>query len=133
MDSDKWILTAIYFFTKWVEAIPTRNVTDKVIINFIQENILSRFGCPKKLVTDNDQSFKSKAMVYFCEQNGIILKHSMPYYPQENGLVELTNKNIINSIKNMLSQNKRSWDTMLKYVLSTVHITTKKAIGFYPF
>ena len=50
----KWILTAKYFFTKWVEVIPTRNVTDKVIINFIQENILSRFGrCPKKIVTDN--------------------------------------------------------------------------------
>ena len=28
----RWILTATDFFTKWVEAIPTRNVTDKVII-----------------------------------------------------------------------------------------------------
>ena len=31
----RWILTATYFFTKWVEAIPTKNATDKVIINFI--------------------------------------------------------------------------------------------------
>ena len=36
----KWILTATDFFTKWVEAIPTRNATDKVIIDFIQENIV---------------------------------------------------------------------------------------------
>ena len=77
----KWILTATDFFTKWVEAIPTRNATDKVIIDFIQENILSRFGCPKKLLTDNAKAFKSKAMVIFCEQNGIILKHSTLYYP----------------------------------------------------
>ena len=99
----KWILTTTYFFTKWVEAIPTRNATYKVIINFIQENILSRLGCPKKLVTDNAQDFKSKAMVDFCEKNGIILKHSMPYYPRGNGMEESTNKNIINSIKKMLS------------------------------
>ena len=77
----KWILTATDFFTKWVEAISTRNATDKVIIEFIQENILSRFGCPRKLLTDNAQAFKSKAMVVFCEKNGIMLKHSTPYYP----------------------------------------------------
>ena len=41
----KWIHTATDFFMKWVEAIPTQNATDKVIINFIQENLLSRFGC----------------------------------------------------------------------------------------
>ena len=74
-------MTATDFFTKWVEAIPTRNATDKLIIGFIQENILSRFGCPKKLLTDNAKDFKSKAMVKFCEENGIVLKHSTPYYP----------------------------------------------------
>ena len=63
----KWTLTTTIFFTKWVESIPTRNATDKVIINFIQENILSRFNCPKKLLTDNAKDFKSKAMVNFCE------------------------------------------------------------------
>ena len=101
-------MTTTDFFTKWVEAIPTRNATDKVIIEFIQENILSGFGCPKKLLTDNAQAFKSKSMVAFCGRNGIILKHSTPYYPQGNGLVDSTNKSIIQSIKKLLKQNKRS-------------------------
>ena len=95
-------MTATDFFTKWVEAIPTRNATDKVIIDFIQENILSRFACPKKLLTDNAQDFKSKAMVAFCEKNEIILKHSTTYYPQGNGLVESTNKSIIQNVKKLL-------------------------------
>ena len=97
--------------------IPTRNATDKVIINFIQENILSRFGCPKILLTDNAKAFKSNSMVTFCEQNGIVLKYSTPYYPQGNGLGESTNKNIIQSFKKLLSQNKKSWDSMLKYAI----------------
>ena len=84
----RWILTAIDFFTKWVEAIPTRNATYKVIMEFIEENILSRFGCPQKIVTNNAKAFKSKAMEAFCEKNGILLKHSTPYYPQGNGLAE---------------------------------------------
>ena len=64
----RWILIATDFFTKWVEAIPTRNATDKVIMEFIEENILSRSGCPQKIVTDNEKAFKSKAMEAFVKR-----------------------------------------------------------------
>ena len=107
-----------------MESIPTRNATNKVIINFIQENILSRFGCPRKLVTDNAKYFQSKWN---------FSKAFYTYYPQGNGLVESTNKNIIQSIRKLLIQNKRYWDSMLKYALWVDRITTKKAIGSSPF
>ena len=31
-----WILTDTYYFTKWIEEIPTRMVTDEVIMNFLE-------------------------------------------------------------------------------------------------
>jgi hypothetical protein len=83
----KWILTANDYFMKWVEAFPTRNATDSVVINFLEENIISRFGCPWKIVTDNAQAFKSMAMVSFCHKYNIVLGNSTDYYPQGNGLV----------------------------------------------
>jgi len=55
----KWILTTTDYFTKWVEAIPARNATDSVVIKFMEENMLSRFGCPFKIITDNAYVFKS--------------------------------------------------------------------------
>jgi transposase InsO family protein len=82
----KWILTAADYFTKWVEVIPTRNATDSTVISFLEENILSRFGCPRKIVIDNAQAFKSMAMIRFCQKYNIVLGHSMAYYPQGNGL-----------------------------------------------
>ena len=84
----KWILTTIDYFTKWIEAALVRNATDVVIIKFLTENILSRFGYPRKLVTDNAQSFKSEKLINFCQNHNIILSHSTPYYPQGNGLAE---------------------------------------------
>ena len=69
----------------------------------------------------------------FCEKNGIMLKHSTPYYPQGNGLADSSNKNIIQSTRKLLKQNKRSWDSMLKYTLWADGITVKKAIGTSPF
>ena len=62
----KWILTATDYFTNWIEAIPSITATDSVIIKFLEKNILSRFGCPRKIITDNATSFGSKNMAEFC-------------------------------------------------------------------
>ena len=67
----KWILTATDYFTKWVEAIPARNATDTVIIKFMEENIISRFCCLARIVTDNAQAFKSTNFVSFYQQYNI--------------------------------------------------------------
>ena len=63
----KWILTATEYFTKWIEAIPTRNATDPVIIGFLEGHILSQFGCPRKIITNNVATFGSKKMVDFFQ------------------------------------------------------------------
>jgi len=106
-------LTATDYFTKWIEAIPTRQATDLVIISFLENNILSRFGCPHKLITDNAAAFKSKKMVDFCYKYNISLGHSTAYHLQGNGLAESSNKSLVNIIKKLLEINKKSWHKKL--------------------
>ena len=102
-------------------------------MNFILDNIFSRFGCPRRLVTDTAQAFKSAAMVDFCNKYNIILSHSTPYYPQGNGLAESSNKSLVRIIKKLLAHNKRAWDSKLKFALWADRISTKKSIGTSPF
>eukprot|EP00253_Pinus_taeda_P030499 PITA_30499 len=78
----KWILMALDYFTNWVEAIPTRNATGSVVINFMEVNILSHFGCPTKIITHNAQVFISAKFIIFCEKFNINIGHSTTYYPQ---------------------------------------------------
>jgi len=59
----KWILPTTDYFTKWIESIPTSNAIDKVIMNFLEEYIFSRFGCPRKLIIDNAKEFNYASMV----------------------------------------------------------------------
>jgi transposase InsO family protein len=99
----RWILTAIDYFTKWVESIPTQNTTDSVVMKFLEENILERFGCPKKIVIDNAQDFKSMSMINLCLKYNIVFSHSTTYYPQGNGLAESSNKSLMTIIKNVLT------------------------------
>jgi ribonuclease HI len=129
----RWILVATDYFTKWIEAIPTRNANHTVIINFLQENIFARFGCPKRLVADNAAAFKDKHLVKLCEELGIQLVHSTAYYPQGNGLAESSNKSLVRIIQKLLEQNARGWDSKLKFALWADRVTSKKSIGTSPF
>ena len=95
----KWILVATDYFTKWIEAVPTRNTTHQVIMIFLNENIFSRFGCPVRLVTDNAPYFKDGELVEMCELMGIQLVHSTLYHPQGNGLAESSNKRLVRIIR----------------------------------
>jgi hypothetical protein len=126
-------LTATDYFTKWIQEILTRNAIDKVIMDFLEGYIFSRFGCPKKLVTDNAQDFKSNSMIEFHNKYSIKLVHSTPYYPQGNGLAESFNKILIRIIKKLLAENKKSWDSKLKFSLWVDRISNKKSIGTSPF
>ena len=57
----------------------------------------------------------------------------MTYYPQGNGLVESSNKILVNIIKKLLEDNKKSWHTKLVHALWTDRLTLKKSIGMSPF
>jgi hypothetical protein len=129
----KWILTATNYFTKWIEDAPTRQATDVVIIKALETNILSRFGCPRKIITDNAAAFKSKKMVEFCNKYQITLGHSTTYYPWGNGLVESSNKILVTIIKNFLQDNKKSWHNKLVNALWADRLTTKRSIGMSPY
>jgi transposase InsO family protein len=128
----RWILTTTNYFTKWIEAIPTRSASYKVIISFL-EDIMTRFGCPNMIITDNVASFKSDPLINFYEQYEISLIHSRPYYPQGNGLAESSNKILIKLIKIPLEDNKNAWDSNLKFTLWVDRVTTKISLGISPF
>ena len=102
-------------------------------MDFLEDNILERFGYPKRIVTDNATAFKSKKMINFCYKYHISLNHSTAYYPQGNGLAESSNKSLVRIIKKLLEDNKKSWHTKLKYALWADRISTKRDICMSPF
>ena len=71
---------------------------------------MSRFGCPRKIVTDNAKAFTSSKLVKFCSDYNIILSHSTAYYPQGNGLAKSSNKGLVRIIKKLLEDNKKAWN-----------------------
>ena len=87
-----WILVATEYFTKWVEEIPLRKAIGVAMANFIQEHIITRFGIPYKLISENSTPFVNKDVREVLKHYRIKHRRSTPYYPQGNGQADQQTK-----------------------------------------
>jgi hypothetical protein len=90
-----YIIVAVDYFTKWVEAMPTFDNTGKTAALFIFNHIITRFGIPQAIITDHGSHFQNFMMSKLTEKLGLHHENSTPYYPQANGQVEAINKVLI--------------------------------------
>jgi hypothetical protein len=74
-----FVLVATYYFFKWNEVVPLKNMTHKEVIEFITEHIIHRFDIPQTLTTDQDTSSVSCQVREFIESYKIRLLNSSPY------------------------------------------------------
>ena len=102
-------------------------------MDFLEDRIITRFGVPARITTDNAKAFSSAEFSSFCFKYGITLSHSSNYYPQGNGQAESSNKNLMTIVKKIVGDNKRSWDSKIKFALSADRITKKGSTGKSPF
>ena len=112
----KWILAATDYFTKWVEAVPMKNVTAKDVVNFVKEHIVYRFGIPQMITTDQGTVFTAEEFKKFTKEMGITLIQSSPYYAQANGQAEASNKSLIKLINRKIDEYPRQWHERLAEV-----------------
>ena len=70
------MLNSTYYFTKCVEAIPLTHVNENVVIQFIEQKLITRFGMPSVLVFDNVAYFSSTLLTEFSLDKGIIIRYS---------------------------------------------------------
>ena len=79
-----YILVAVDYVSKWVEAIPTRTNDAKVVAQFLRSHIFSRFGTPRALITDNGTHFCNKVIDKVLQKYGVRHRTSLAYHPQSN-------------------------------------------------
>ncbi|GAA0141158.1 hypothetical protein LIER_02365 [Lithospermum erythrorhizon] len=85
----KDVVVAVDYFSKWVEVASLRSTTSEAIEEFIWKNIITRYGIPKILVSDNGPQFDSRVIKEMCTKLGIEHRFAPVCYPQYNGQVEV--------------------------------------------
>ena len=118
----KFLLVAIDYFTKWVEAEALATITEARILSFVWKNIICRFrirkfGIPLMIISDNGRQFDSQGFKDFCSNLGIRNQFSSSGHPQANGQTEVTNRTLLKIIKTKLDDAKGAWPEELPNVL----------------
>ncbi|XP_019157296.1 PREDICTED: uncharacterized protein LOC109153863 [Ipomoea nil] len=129
----KFIIVAIDYFSKWVEAEPLATITSQQCARFIWRNLVSRFGVPVQIVTDNGRQFEGQHFKNFLATIDTKSIRSSVAYPQGNGQVENANRTILEGLNKKLHSAGRSWANELPFVLWTYRTTPREATGETPF
>jgi hypothetical protein len=130
---NRYILVAIDYLTKWVEAKALREATAKETAKFLYEEIICRHGCPKTIISDKGSHFKNTMIEELCKKFEIRHKMSSPYHPQTNGLVERFNRTLCESLAK-ISEKEEQWDEHINEALFAYRInkqSTTKKTPFY--
>ncbi|GJV94598.1 reverse transcriptase domain-containing protein [Tanacetum coccineum] len=113
----KFLIVAIDYFTKWIEAKPVATITGNQVKKFVWDNIVYRFRLTGEIIFDNEKQFRDNPFKDWCEKLCIRQHFASVKHPQANGLVERVNRSLGEGIKAILEARSKNWMEELSHVL----------------
>nr|GEW83692.1 reverse transcriptase domain-containing protein [Tanacetum cinerariifolium] len=105
----KFLMVAMDYFMKWIEAKAVATITGGQVKKFVWENIVCRFGIPGEIISDNGKQFADNPFKDWCGKLNITQRFASVKHPQSNGLVERANRSLGEGIKARLGEGNKNW------------------------
>ncbi|GJW31782.1 reverse transcriptase domain-containing protein [Tanacetum coccineum] len=129
---NKYILVAVDYLSKWVEAkaLPTNDA--RVVVKFLK-SLFSRFGAPRAIISDRGTHFCNDKFARVMSKYGVTHHLSTPYHPQTSDQFKVTNRGLKRILERTVRENHASWSDKLDDALWAFRTTYKTPIGCTPY
>ena len=126
-----YLLVLQDYFTKWLEAVPLADQKAETIVKQLVK-IFSTFGMPKYLHSDQGTNFESTILQKTCAAFGIIKTRTTAYHPQGDGMVERSNRSILQMLRSFTSSSS-DWEDHLPLLLFAYRTSFHRSTKATPF
>ena len=112
-------------------ACPRNDVN--TVVGFIQKNILSRFGAPRTIISDEGSHFANKLFTKLLSRYGVRHVMGLAYHPQSNRQAEISNREIKNILQKTVNAGRKNWSAKLDDALWAYRTAYKSPIRMSPY
>ena len=112
-----YILVAVDYVSKWVEAISCARNDAATVSNFLQKNIFTRFGTLRALISDEGTHFINKIISNLLIKYNVHHRVATAYHPQTNGQAEVSNRELKSILEKVVNSSRRDWASKLNEAL----------------
>nr|GEV53447.1 reverse transcriptase domain-containing protein [Tanacetum cinerariifolium] len=129
---NKYILVAVDYLSKWVEAkaLPTNDT--RVVCKFLK-SLFARFGTPRAIISDRGTYFCNDQFAKVMLKYGVTHRLATVYHPQTSGQVEVSNRGLKRILERTVGENRASWSDKLDGALWAFRTAFKTPIGCTPY
>lgn len=127
------ILVVTDSFTKYNWAFPTRNQKENTVATVLWEKVISNYGFPHRLHSDQGQDFESKVISDLCRMAKIDKTRTTPYHPQGNGQTERFNRTLLDMLGTLNDDKKLSWPEYVSPLVHAYNCTKHSTTGYAPY
>ena len=132
-NGNSYLLVAIDYFTRWVEAYPIPNQEAVTVANKLTKEFFFRFSLPEQLHSDQGRQFESNVISKMCELLNINKSRTTPYHPQGDGLVECFNRTLLDMLSTTMKDRHDTWEDHVQSTCLAYNTSVQPTTGYTPF
>ncbi len=127
------ILVITDHFSRYAQAMPTRNQTARTTARVLYDNFFVHYGFPSVLHSDRGANFESKIIRNLCKITGMKKSRTTPYHPMGNGMVERFNQTLLNMLGTLANDQKSDWKAHVPTLTHAYNAAVHDSTGYSPY